>query len=142
MAGHIGEEFDGVISGVTAFGMFIELENGVEGLVHISSLMDDYYEFYEDRYALLGSHTRKVYRLGDPVRIEVLQVNIADRNIDFIMAGENDAVRDRIKAQLFRAAQPCFGTQRDRKKAAAKNRVKAAVAKAAGETRQRRRWRQ
>ena len=78
MAGHIGEEFDGVISGVTAFGMFIELENGVEGLVHISSLMDDYYEFYEDRYALLGSHTRKVYRLGDPVRIEVLQVNIAD----------------------------------------------------------------
>ena len=101
MAGHIGEEFDGVISGVTAFGMFIELENGVEGLVHISSLMDDYYEFYEDRYALLGSHTRKVYRLGDPVRIEVLQVNIADRNINFIMAGENDAVRDRIKAQLL-----------------------------------------
>lgn len=97
MAGHIGEEFDGVISGVTAFGMFIELENGVEGLVHISSLMDDYYEFYEDRYALLGSHTRKVYRLGDPVRIEVLQVNIADRNIDFIMAGENDAVRDQRK---------------------------------------------
>ncbi len=96
--------------------MFIELENGVEGLVHISSLMDDYYEFYEDRYALLGSHTRKVYRLGDPVRIEVLQVNIADRNIDFIMAGENDAVRDRIKLQAFRAAQPCFGTQRDRKK--------------------------
>ena len=101
MAGHIGEEFDGVISGVTAFGMFIELENGVEGLVHISSLMDDYYEFYEDRYALVGSHTRKVYRLGDPVRIEALQVNIADRNIDFIMAGENDAARDRIKAQLL-----------------------------------------
>lgn len=101
MAGHIGEEFNGVISGVTAFGMFVELENGVEGLIHISSLMDDYYEFYEERYALIGSHTRKVYRLGDPVRIEVLQVNIADRNIDFIMAGENDAVRDRIKSQLL-----------------------------------------
>lgn len=101
MAAHLGEEFDGVISGVTAFGIFIELDNGVEGLVHISSLMDDYYEFYEDRYALVGSHKHKVYRLGDPVRIEVLQVNIADRNIDFIIAGENDAVRDRIKAQLL-----------------------------------------
>ena len=123
MAGHIGEEFDGVISGVTAFGMFIELENGVEGLVHISSLMDDYYEFYEDRYALLGSHTRKVYRLGDPVRIEVLQVNIADRNIDFIMAGENDAVRDRIKAQLL--GQRSHASARS----AIEKRVKAAVAK-------------
>ena len=123
MAGHIGEEFDGVISGVTAFGMFIELENGVEGLVHISSLMDDYYEFYEDRYALLGSHTRKVYRLGDPVRIEVLQVNIADRNIDFIMAGENDAVRDRIKAQLL--GQRSHASARS----AIEKSVKAAVAK-------------
>lgn len=128
MAGHIGEEFDGVISGVTAFGMFIELENGVEGLVHISSLMDDYYEFYEDRYALLGSHTRKVYRLGDPVRIEVLQVNIADRNIDFIMAGENDAVRDRIKAQLL--GQRSHASARSAiEKSGGKNRVKAAVAK-------------
>ena len=57
MADHIGEEFDGVISGVTAFGMFVELENGVEGLVHISSLMDDYYEYYEERYALVGTHS-------------------------------------------------------------------------------------
>ncbi|MFQ9522285.1 MAG: RNB domain-containing ribonuclease [Phascolarctobacterium faecium] len=57
MAGHIGEEFDGVISGVTAFGMFIELENGVEGLVHISSLMDDY-EFYEDRCPARCIHGR------------------------------------------------------------------------------------
>ena len=57
MAGHIGEEYDGIISGVTAFGMFVELENGVEGLVHISSLLDDYYEFIEENYALMGTHT-------------------------------------------------------------------------------------
>ncbi len=101
MAEHIGEEFDGVISGVTSFGMFVELENGVEGLVHISSLMDDYYDFYEERYALVGTHTKNQYRLGDKVRIEVLQVNIADVSIDFIMAGENAGVREHIRQQLL-----------------------------------------
>ena len=81
--------------------MFVELPNGVEGLVHISSLMDDYYEFYEDRYALVGTHTKEQYRLGDKVRIEVLQVNIAEVSIDFIMAGENDGVREHIRQQLL-----------------------------------------
>jgi ribonuclease R len=100
MVGHIGEEFDGVISGVTAYGMYVELENGVEGMVHISSLTDDYYEFFEEKYALMGTHTNKLYRLGDKVRIEVLQVNLAERNIDFIMAGENEAMRDYIKQRL------------------------------------------
>lgn len=109
MADHIGEEYDGVISGVTAFGMFVELENGVEGLVHISSLMDDYYEFYEERYALVGTHTGHQYRLGDKVRIEVLQVNISDVSIDFIMAGENDGVREHIKQQLLSKQKPSKG---------------------------------
>lgn len=109
MADHLGEEFDGTISGVTAFGMFVELENGVEGLVHISSLMDDYYEFYEERYALVGTHTGHVYRLGDKVRIEVLQVNISDVSIDFIMAGENDGVREHIRQQLLAKQKPSKG---------------------------------
>lgn len=109
MADHIGEEYDGVISGVTAFGMFVELENGVEGLVHISSLMDDYYEFYEERYALVGTHTGHQYRLGDKVRIEVLQVNISDVSIDFIMACENDGVREHIKQQLVAKQKPAKG---------------------------------
>ena len=109
MADHIGEEFDGVISGVTAFGMFVELANGVEGLVHISSLMDDYYEFYEERYALVGTHTKHTYRLGDKVRIEVLQVNISDVSIDFIMAGENDGVREHIRQQLLAKQKPTAG---------------------------------
>jgi len=85
---------------VTSFGMFVELANGVEGLVHMSSLTDDYYEFIEDRYCLTGTHTGNTYRLGDTVQIEVLQVNMEDRSIDFIMAGENDAMRDYIKTQL------------------------------------------
>lgn len=114
MAEHIGEEFDGVISGVTAFGMFVELANGVEGLVHISSLMDDYYEFYEDRYALVGTHTKNQYRLGDKVRIEVLNVNISEVSIDFIMAGENSGVREHIRQQLLgkKAHTSAYGQQR------------------------------
>ena len=100
MADHIGEEFDGVVSGVTAFGMFVELPNGVEGLVHISSLVDDYYDFVEEEYALVGNHTQNKYRLGDKVRIEVLQVNLEEVSIDFIMAGENNGVREHIRQQL------------------------------------------
>ncbi len=109
MAGHIGEEFDGVISGVTSFGMFVELPNGVEGLVHISSLVDDYYEYYEERYALVGNHTGKTYRLGDTVRIEVLQVNISEVSIDFIMAGENAGVREHIRQQLLSRSKGITG---------------------------------
>ncbi len=114
MADHIGEEYDGIISGVTAFGMFVELPNGVEGLVHISSLMDDYYEFFEERYALVGTHTGHTYRLGDKVRIEVLQVNISDVSVDFIMAGENAGVREHIRQQLLSKQKPAksFGSQR------------------------------
>ncbi len=109
MAGHIGEEYDGIISGVTAFGMFVELPNGVEGLVHISSLMDDYYDFYEERYALVGNHSGRAYRLGDAVRIEVLNVNISDVSIDFIMAGENAGVREHIRQQLLAKQKPSNG---------------------------------
>ena len=109
MAGHIGEEYDGIISGVTAFGMFVELPNGVEGLVHISSLMDDYYDFYEERYALVGNHSGRAYRLGDAVRIEVLNVNISDVSIDFIMAGENAGVREHIRQQLLAKQRPSNG---------------------------------
>lgn len=101
MQEHIGEEFDGVVSSVTSYGMFVELENGVEGLVHISSLVDDYYDYVEERYALVGEHTGHQYRLGDKVRIEVLQVSLEDVTVDFIMAGENADVREHIRAQLL-----------------------------------------
>ena len=131
MEEHIGEEFDGVISGVTSYGMFVELPNGVEGLVHISSLMDDYYDFYEERYALVGTHTKKQYRLGDKVRIEVLQVNIQDVSIDFIMAGENAGVREHIRQQLLGRqnksaayGQKCAGETGSSKKDKAKEKAR------------------
>ena len=106
MLGHIGENYEGVISGVTSFGMIVELPNGVEGLVHMSSLTDDYYEFIEDRYCLTGTHTGNTYRLGDTVQVEVLQVNLEDRSIDFIMAGENEAMHEYLKIQLGGNGRP------------------------------------
>ncbi|XOQ52367.1 MAG: Ribonuclease R [Succiniclasticum sp.] len=102
MQNFVGDEFDGVISGVTSFGIFVELPNGVEGLVHISSLTDDYYEYDEQGFRLVGTHTGKIYRLGDPLKIEVLRVNMEDRSIDFMLAGENEAMREYIRNQLER----------------------------------------
>ena len=66
MADRLGETFPGIISGVTAFGLFVELENGVEGLVHISTMHDDYYQFHEKMCSLVGERRRKVFRLADP----------------------------------------------------------------------------
>ncbi|GBG57847.1 ribonuclease R [Sporomusaceae bacterium FL31] len=86
MAQFIGEEFDGVINGVTAFGIFVELESGVEGLVRVSSMDDDYYQYVEEQYSLIGERTKKVYRLGEPVRILVARANPEERTIDFVLA--------------------------------------------------------
>jgi ribonuclease R len=100
MAGFIGQEFSGTISGVTSFGIFVTLENGVDGLIHISSLTDDYYDFEEDKYALVGFHLHKTYRLGDEIKVEVLQVNIPEHQVDLVLAGENPETKQYLKAQL------------------------------------------
>ncbi|GGI99594.1 ribonuclease R [Alicyclobacillus cellulosilyticus] len=83
MQERIGEEFDGLISGVTQFGIFVQLENGIEGLIHISYLTDDYYTFLEKQVALVGERTRRVFRLGDPVRVRVIGANKEELTIDF-----------------------------------------------------------
>ena len=70
MSERIGEEFEGIISSVTNFGMFVELPNTIEGLIHISFLDDDYYSYDEKRILLIGERTKKVYRLGDEVRVK------------------------------------------------------------------------
>ncbi|WP_232199124.1 ribonuclease R family protein [Thermosinus carboxydivorans] len=82
MARFVGDEFPAIISGVTAFGLFVELDNGVEGLVHVSSMDDDYYQFIEEQYALIGERSKRIYRLGDAVNVRVVRVNPADRTID------------------------------------------------------------
>lgn len=89
MAEHIGEEYDGFISGVTNFGIYVELPDGVEGMIAIETLKDDYYEFQEGRYAVVGMRSRKQYRLGDKLHIKVESVSIEERNIDFALVEKN-----------------------------------------------------
>lgn len=83
MQDKIGEQFTGVISSVTNFGLFVELENTVEGLVHVSYMTDDYYHFDERSYAMIGERTGNVYRIGQEVEIKVIGVNMEERAVDF-----------------------------------------------------------
>lgn len=86
MQDKVGEEFAGMITSVTSFGLFVELsEIYVEGLVHISMLRNDYYQFDSVKHALSGEHTGKRYRLGDPVTVKVVRVDLDQRQIDFVI---------------------------------------------------------
>ncbi|PPJ96890.1 ribonuclease R, partial [Staphylococcus aureus] len=76
MVQHIGEEFDGIISSVANFGMFVELENTIEGMVHNSNMTDDYYSFDERHMAMIGERHGKVFRIGQKVRVKVVNVNV------------------------------------------------------------------
>jgi ribonuclease R len=85
MAAHMGERFTGVISGVTSFGLFVELPNTCEGLVRIAEMSDDYYVYEEKNYRYVGRHRGSIYRLGDTVTIEVLGADPATRRVDFTL---------------------------------------------------------
>lgn len=80
----VGEEFEGVISAVTGFGLFVELKDVyVEGLVHVSTLQNDYYQFDAVKHRLIGERTRRSFRLGDSIWVKVIGVNLDDRKVDF-----------------------------------------------------------
>ena len=87
MLDKVGEEFEGVISSVTNFGLFVELPNTIEGLVHISFLSDDYYHYVEEHMALIGERTGNVFRIGDQITVRVQNVNLDERAIDFEVVG-------------------------------------------------------
>lgn len=87
MVQHIGEEYEGIISSVANFGMFVELPNTIEGMVHVSNLTDDYYHFDERQMAMIGERQAKVFRIGDPVKIKVVNVDVDERMIDFQIVG-------------------------------------------------------
>jgi len=90
MKKHEGKIFEGIISSVTSFGMFIELENTIEGLVRMSSMEDDYYVFDEEQYLLFGERNRKIYRIGDIVQVQLAKADIAKRQLEFVLVNEKD----------------------------------------------------
>ncbi|WP_153127280.1 ribonuclease R [Peribacillus tepidiphilus] len=105
MLDKIGQEFDGIISSVTNFGMFVELPNTIEGLVHVSVMNDDYYRFDERHLAMIGERTGKVFRIGDEITVRVINVNKDERAIDFEVAGmKNNRRRESHETKVFKAS--------------------------------------
>ncbi|WP_338214811.1 ribonuclease R [Lacticaseibacillus salsurivasis] len=95
MADKVGEEFDGVVSGVAGFGMFVALPNTVEGLVHISRMTDDYYGFLESQMALIGERTHHIFRIGQTVRVKLENVDVEQRQVDFsLVPSDNTPTTD------------------------------------------------
>ncbi|WP_298785201.1 ribonuclease R [uncultured Marinococcus sp.] len=97
MKDKIGEEFTGFVSGAANFGLFVELENTIEGMVHISYLTDDYYHYDPKQYALIGERTANMYRIGDQVEVRVLNVNLDEAAIDFEIVGMKRPAKARRK---------------------------------------------
>jgi ribonuclease R len=83
MESHIGEEFDGVISSVTNFGVFVELENTVEGMIRLDALPQDQYEYFEDRFTLKGYNNK--FTIGDKVRVKSVRADILSKEVDFVL---------------------------------------------------------
>ena len=98
MLGKVGEEFGGVITGVMSFGVFVQLQDVfVEGLVHVTSLENDYYELDASRHRLVGARSKKVYQLAAPLRVRVVNVDMEQRRIDF------EPVEPKVQSQAKRA---------------------------------------
>src|SRR3954454_4046405 len=107
MADKVGDEFEGYITGVAAFGLFIELiEHYVEGMVHVSTMADDYYRFIDTAHMLRGENTQKTYRLGDKVKVQVVRVNMDARQIDLGLVDILERVREGERGPRRSKARP------------------------------------
>ncbi|MDN4503966.1 ribonuclease R [Alteromonadaceae bacterium BrNp21-10] len=123
MQDHVGDCFDGVIASVTSFGFFVRLtEFGIDGLVHITALENDYYHFDEVKLRLVGESFGKVYRLGDEIRVKVAGVNLDDRKIDFVLESTTGDTKTGSKA----AGKAKAAGKSDKAPAGAKNKGKRA----------------
>ncbi|MCK4268533.1 MAG: RNB domain-containing ribonuclease, partial [Actinomycetia bacterium] len=85
MKDSVGDEFTAVITGVTNYGLFVQLDNSAEGLVHVRTLSGDYYRFEAERYLLKGERTGQIYRIGQSVNVKLVKVSVAQRQLDFIV---------------------------------------------------------
>ena len=125
MADKVGDEFEGYVTGVAAFGLFIELiEHFVEGMVHVSTMADDYYRFVEGAHLLRGENTQKVYRLGDKVKVQVIRVNMEVRQIDLGLVEILERVREGERGPRRSKAAP----KHEKKRTAAARPARAATA--------------
>jgi ribonuclease R len=116
MADKVGDEFEGYVTGVAAFGLFVELiEHFVEGLVHVSTMADDYYRYVETAHLLRGENTQKVYRLGDKVKVQVVRVNMEVRQIDLGLVDILERVRGGERGPRRSKARPKQEQPRKRK---------------------------
>lgn len=99
MSEHIGEVFEGVISSITAWGMYVELPNTIEGMVHVTALTDDYYQYKEDSYEMVGERSGKSYKLGQGMRVRCVAADKFMRTIDFVPAEKENAEIDFVPAE-------------------------------------------
>ncbi len=118
MADKVGEEFTAYVVGVTAFGLFVELvEQFVEGLVHVSSMADDYYHYVERQHLWQGESTGRIYRLGDRVRVQLVRVDTEHRQLDLALTDILDAVRRSRDGRSSRSRRPTGRDRRPRRNA-------------------------
>ncbi|WP_406812280.1 ribonuclease R [Histophilus somni] len=109
MQDHVGDEFDGIVSSVTGFGLFVRLDDlFIDGLVHISTLDNDYYQFDSIKQRLIGENSGTIYRLGDKVKIRVEAVSLAQRQVDFVLLSSQRKPRRSGKTANKRAKQKSF----------------------------------
>ena len=114
MMDKVGETFDGIISGVTSFGLFIELQGiYVEGLVHVTALNNDYYHFDPVKHCLVGERTHEIYRLADKVNVRVVRVDLDEKRIDFDMVS---SYRERSASKANRSSRPEKRTEKGKKR--------------------------
>lgn len=113
MEDKIGQEYDGIVSSVTNFGIFVELQNTIEGLVHVTSLTDDYYRYDDRHYAMIGERTGNIYRIGDTLTVRVIDVNKDERSIDFEIVGMK-GTRGRTRKETPKVIQSSTRKKNDR----------------------------
>lgn len=118
MVPFVGEVFEGTISSITSFGMFVELENGIDGLVHMSMMNDDYYFFDEEHFVLVGKRTGKTYHLGEKVTVTLVKADVEKKQIDFVLGEVNNlmAIQEQLQnGSDYASSRDSYGSRKGRK---------------------------